>query len=553
MSSGDFNLWDEPWIEVIALDGTAHELSILDTFRQAPQLRRVVGELPTQGFATLRVLLAILGCAVDGPYDKKEWRGLAGSPPPMDRIEAYREKYHDRFYLFHPETPFFQVAGLHTAKGEFSGLEKLIAEVPAGHPYFTTRVGPGVERLGPAEAARWVIHAQAFDCSGIKSGAVDDPRVKGGKGYPIGTGWAGRLGGVYVEGDDLWQTLLLNTIPLDVPEQSNPLDRPAWEATPSGPTEAEDVAKRPYGPWDLFTWQSRRILLAGDTTGVTGVVLANGDKLAPPYRHEVEPMTAWRRSVPQQKKLKMDLVYMPLEHRPERAFWRGLQAMLPAPSPTSRAKEGQDFVTARVFEWAATVLHQLPGKSAARVRLRAVGMEYGPQSATFTNLVDDGLVVSPDVLLGSGSELPQLVIDAVNTTEEAVRALRYLASNLVQAAGGSDDKIVAGARDDASVRAYAALDRPFREWLAGLEPGTEPETARTTWYTEAARIVRGLGGGLVAASGPAALVGREVQGRLVCSPIADGWFHSALLKALPVPKTHTSTPSTDSTTQGESA
>src|SRR5699024_2697574 len=71
--------------------------------------------------------------------------------------------------------------------------------------------------IPPGEAARWLVHCMAFDISGIKSGAVGDPRVKGGKGYPIGIGWSGWLGGLYFEGDTLFQTLMLNTVLSDGP------------------------------------------------------------------------------------------------------------------------------------------------------------------------------------------------------------------------------------------------------------------------------------------------------------------------------------------------
>ena len=58
----------------------------------------------------------------------------------------------------------------------------------------------GLERISWAEAARWLVHVHAFDPSGIRSGAVGDPSVKGGKGYPIGPGWTGQVGVVIVEG-----------------------------------------------------------------------------------------------------------------------------------------------------------------------------------------------------------------------------------------------------------------------------------------------------------------------------------------------------------------
>ncbi|NYN06610.1 type I-E CRISPR-associated protein Cse1/CasA, partial [Salmonella enterica subsp. enterica serovar Typhimurium] len=71
----------------------------------------------------------------------------------------------------------------------------------------------GRSKLSFAEAARWLVHTQAYDYSGIKPGVEGDPRVKGGKGYPIGTGWSGMTGGTVIRGTTLLETLLLNSTP----------------------------------------------------------------------------------------------------------------------------------------------------------------------------------------------------------------------------------------------------------------------------------------------------------------------------------------------------
>ncbi|MCC2323512.1 type I-E CRISPR-associated protein Cse1/CasA [Cellulomonas xiejunii] len=538
-----FSLLDEPWVLVLTEDGTTDGVSLLDLFRRAPRIREIVGDIPTQGFAILRIALAVLARAVDGPRDVDAGERLWNAPePPIGKIEAYLEQHRERFDLFHPATPFFQVADLHTAKHEFSRLEKLIADVPAGHQYFTTRAGRGLARISPAEAARWLVHVHAFDASGIKSGAVGDDRVKGGKGYPIGTGAAGALGGLYVDGGDLWRTLLLNTIPLDDRGvQRDRRDRPAWEADPSGPAEADDLTARPYGPLDLFTWQSRRVRLVGDRDGVTGVLVANGDKLTPQNRHRQEPMSAWRRSEPQQKKLGLPVVYMPREHAAGRALWRGLGALLPLVAPRGKADGGQPFVTAAVIEWASDVLD-----GTARVTLRTSGMTYGTQNASVEDVIDDRLVIPVAVLSAEHPRHAQAAVDAVAATESAVRSLGYLAQDLARAGGAREPKLLEGARDDAQRQAYALLDAPYRAWLAGLTADTDPLAARERWHGVAKDLLSGIARALVEDCGPDAWVGRDVAvgsgTRHVSTPEADGRFRYALADALPVPLTSTEEP-----------
>lgn len=530
--TASFDLLDEPWITCLTTDGSTVDVSLLGLFRRATELREIVGDLPTQGYALLRLALAVLHRAVDGPPDERAWHALwRADAPPMDRIEAHLRAHADRFDLFHPETPFFQVAGMRTAKGEFFGLERMIADVPNGHPYLTTRIGRGLDRITPAEAARWLVHAHAFDTNGIKSGIVgDEGRIKGGRVYPLGTSWAGNLGGLYVEGRTVWETLLLNLIPTDQPDlvRSSDRDRASWEADPPGPTASPDAAQRPYGPVDLYTWPSRRILLQGDRDGVTGVVVGYGDPLTPQNRHRLEPLTAWRRSTPQEKKLGLPLVYMPKEHDPARALWRGLDAILPAAAPRGKADAGATYVTAGVVEWVGRAL-----EGDWPVALRAVGMVYGTHSAVVADVVDDRLLVRLDLIGSGGASAQHLVTAAAEATEEAVFALRNLASNLVGAAGGSDTRLTDGARARAAEQAYAALDQPFRRWLSTLGADTDIEAARDAWHREAARLIHRIGDSLVTATGPDAWVGRDFRGRRVSTPEADGWFRSAVTRALP--------------------
>lgn len=538
---GGFSLIDEPWVLVRTLEEATEEVSLLDLFRRSPELAEIVGDLPTQAFAILRLTLAILHRAVEGPRDERHWRELwDAAKPPVAAIELYLDRFRDRFDLFHPVTPFFQVAGLHTAKDEFSGLERLVADVPAGRPHFTMRAGRGLKRLTAAEATRWLVHLQAFDISGRKSGAVGDPRVThpNGTGDPIGVGWTGNLGGLAVQGEDLWRTLLLNLIPRDQPSlvQFSASDRPSWERDPDTAREDDDLASRPDGPTDLFTWQSRRVRLRGGPDAVTGVLVANGDKLTRQNRLRSEPMTAWRRSEPQQKKLGLALVYMPQELRSDRALWRGLNSLLPVVAPRGRADGGQQHVTAAVVEWAACVLD-----GRRNVTLRATGMVYGTQKAMVDEVVDDRLTVSVALLSEAEPALAQSVIDAVDAADQAVTAVRHLATDLALARGASAPTSDAAKRhllaigDAAAAQAFSLIDGPFREWLSGLDQTSDPEKARIDWHVKARRILGDLGVKVIRSAGPGAWVGHEVNGYRITTPEADVRFRAALASALPVP------------------
>jgi CRISPR system Cascade subunit CasA len=527
-----FDLTAEPWIPALGLDGVVHELSPIEVFARADELVSIGGELPTQGFALTRLLLAILHRAVGGPEDLADWAGLWRSPGlPVDDVARYLAQWQHRFELFSTEAPFLQVGDLSTAKGEFSGLEKLIADVPNGHPYFTTRAGRALRSIGFAEAARWVVHAHAFDPSGIKSGDPRDPRVKGGRGYPIGIGWAGNLGGVLMQGMTLRDTLLLNLLPYG--EQTLSLswaepedDRPVWERPPLTATVEREGAS-PRGPADLYMWPSRRVRLVGDGGGVTGVLIANGDPLPVQDAFTFEPMSAWRRSEAQAKKLGRALVYMPREHEVDRAFWRGLAALLPAGAAQRPA--GAATLPPAMSNWLALLqVHGLVPSNYV-VRTRAVGIVYGSMNSVVTELIDDELSMSVAVLQSEHRALGLAAADAVSAAEAAVRVLGSLARNLKEAAGGDGT----GAADRARELGFAALDAPFRRWVAELGPDSDLIEVEESWHRQVRRIVRGLADELLESSGPVAWRGREVNQRHLDSARADVVFTTALVKAVP--------------------
>ncbi|MFG2735758.1 type I-E CRISPR-associated protein Cse1/CasA [Streptomyces harbinensis] len=540
-----FDLVSSPWLPVQRLDGTVEELSLVDVFAQAEDLRRLVGDVPTQEMALLRLLLAIAYDALEGPAEIEDWEELWLSPDPFSDLPAYLERHRDRFDLFHPEHPFYQVAGLCTAKQEVAPLSRIVADVPVGTAFFSMR-RPGVDRLPYAEAARWLVHAHAYDTSGIKSAMVgDEERAKKGKVYPLGVGSLGNLGGVFAEGSTLRETLLLNLIAFEEAYKKEEAyksrageDRPVWRRLPLGPgPRGEDLGgAHPAGLRDLYTWQSRRIRLHADNGAVTGVVLGYGDPLAPPALWTVEPMSGWRRSPVQEKKQGQALVYTPRRHDPSRAAWRGLASLLPARqhlTDTGRRGEPADTVPPRVAEWFARVTTSTEIPPATLIRLRLIGAVYGTQQSVVDEIVDDSVVLPVITLHEKNPMYGAAAVDAAHEAELAVAALGQLAGNLARAAGTDPRSPVDAARD----LGFGTLDGPYRAWLKDLLAYPDPVAARQEWrYTVRRHLLR-LGRQLLTSAGPAADEGRmtDVPGigaRLVDAGRAHNWFIHRLNRVL---------------------
>ncbi|MER7002765.1 type I-E CRISPR-associated protein Cse1/CasA [Dactylosporangium sp. NPDC000555] len=534
----DFSLVDEAWIPVLDATGQRRDVSLLELFEQAGELRMIACELPTQTFAILRLALAVLHRASGGPPGEAAWRALwRDRRLPLPDIADYLGTFRDRFDLLHPKQPFYQIADLRADKGNTYGLERLIADVPNGMPFLTARAGHGMDSISLAEAARWLVHCQAFDPSGIKTGAVGDPRVKGGKGYPQGVASVGALGGVYLEGGNLRETLLLNLIPVAPGwQRADERDLPAWEREPQTAVEEPNATRGPYGLLSLYTWQSRRIRLFGDRGGITGAMIAYGDQLDWQDRHLLEPMSVWGRSGPKEKEQKRTPVYLPRPHDHTRALWRGLQTLLP---PPPSGNEPAQRLSPLVLQWLARLtVTQAVGQD-FQVRPRAISVTYGTQQAVVDEVFGDALTMNVLVLVEK-SPLRTAAVDAAADAEAAVGGLGRLATNLVRAAGGDPG----GAAERATERGYAELDREFRDWLADLVPDSDPAAERAAWQRTVWRAVRQLGEELVEAAGPKAWVGRLIDdknGKQVhySSYQAEAWFRTGLAKALPLAFDHT--------------
>lgn len=527
-----FNLLHEPWLTVLRTDGGADEVSLLDAFRQGEAIRCLTGELPTQVFALHRLMLAILHRAVPVETPGHWAQVRADRAGMLADVEEYLLEFEDRFDLFHPSRPFFQVSDLRTAKDEVSGLERLIADIPNGHQFLTTRGGRGLRLITAAEAARWLVHVHAYDTSGIKSGTLGHPQAKNGKAYPAPVGWAGQLGGIEVLGANLSETLLRNLVGTATsgvlvthdPER----DVPPWERAPD---DGQPREPEPTGLVDLFTRQSRRVRLIGDRDGVTGVVLTYGDRVTPQDRHRLEPLSQWRFSEPQSKKFGRD-TYMPSEHRTDRAFWRGLAALLPLTDVTRTAgKDQKEHFRPAVLTWNDRLRVEGLLPPGGIVRVHAVGQVYGTQSAVVDDLVDDTLDIPADLLAEENHTLHATALNAVRSTEDAVYALRNLARNVAAAAGdGAPD----GAGERAGEALYADIDLPFRTWLASLTVEETSDDALARWHRTARPLVMRHHDEIVESAGPAAWIGRPVSGRHVDLGIAEAWFLTKLRDALPL-------------------
>jgi len=496
----DFNLLDEPWIRVMRQGGGTEELSLIGAYRKAPRLRSLAGELPTQDAAVLRLLVAVFArCDLSGAYSPirsphvalARWKELwdAGSFP-MRIIEDYLRFYQNRFDLFDPKRPFYQVPGI--GKATLYGAAKLNGELAESNNktrLFPQRSGGGKARLRYAEAARWLVYVNSFDDTSSK------PK---GKGLPSpGAGWLGKLGLVTAAGDNLYETLLLNLVLLrDGANEIWGEERPVWERETVKADERSEIAV-PDNPCELLTLQSRRLLLEREGGEVTGYALLGGD-FFPRENAFAEQMTVWRNAA---KKEGDRPEYVPRRHDPSRQLWRDFSSLL----AQSEGKRRPGIVN-----WLA----RLEGEgwiNRSRLRFQTAAVKYGDKDFFIDDVFSDTLSMSAGMLTKLGESWVGLIVDEIATADMLAAQVGYLAQNIAVAQGDRDG---ANPRKAALEQAYFRLDAPFRQWLERIDPQRDEENKEEicdAWWEEEKTLIRALGRELVEQAGPRAFAGRTVK------------------------------------------
>lgn len=547
MDTPSFSLVTQPWIQCVTRRGEPVLASLQDVFNSESTLIEVRGDSPTQDYAVLRVLLAIYWRAhardaavtPGASFDHEEWFeeqwDSAASGQADDAALSYLDSVAPRLDLSDPERPFMQVADLATTSGSTLPISRIIPD--AEHSYFTMRTGEGRASISADEAARWLITVQAYDYSGIKPGAVGDPRVKGGKGYPIGTGWAGRTGGTVVLGRTLRETLILNTpaVVLDPTLE----DLPSWEREQD--TAAERVSTTPSGPVDLATWQSRRVRLVWEENRASGVLVCNGDQIPDAGANVFgDPMTPYRFSA--NKSSKNRDVFYPRPYDTDRMMWRSLEPLL-ALSGDIPLKRGEKAPKRpAVLDSLGDDLKRVIGRDADTVEVRLISASYGSNDSTAATIVD-ARVGFPNTLLSSDSTYARRsVFAAARATLDAARALGVFGTDLLEAAGASRE-FDAATMD----RVLGELEDPFVGWLRSLPSDTERiDAAATAWQIHVRDHLVHSALQMLEGAGSRALIGKTVEfnghTRVLSAGSAHRSFIWALRKALPLATSATSNP-----------
>ena len=534
MNEIEFNLIDEPWIRVMDSNCNVSEVSLKDAILNAHNYKSLSGELPTQDIAVMRLMLAVLHTVYsradengnESPLEDDEdeslnrWQALWKKGRFSEKaIGDYFETWHERFWLFHPERPFAQVAGLNIGTDyDAPKLNGEISESSNKVRFFSMYSGNEKSSLTYPQATRWLLYLNAYDDTSSKP--TKEGKAKAGGSLPSpGVGWLGKLGLIYITGNNLFETLMLNLIMVNenvVQESQNPL----WEQEKVSRAERTEIAL-PSDLAALYTLQSRRVFLIRKDGKVSSYKLLGGDFFEKENAF-FEPMTVW--NLPK----KDGSAFTPKRHDSSKQMWREFSVLF-------GEKGGKQAGVLRWFKNYLQGKNLIPRSYLLKTSITAV--EYGDKDFFVKNVYSDSLTMHAELLSDLGADWRAKIETEIDRCGKLANIIAFLAQNLYVASGGSNskkDKHYMEIPNVVKSQLYYRFDMPFRKWLLSVDPESVDEKQKydkqSEWQDTARRITEMYAQELVSETAETAITGHKEGDILYSSPKAMIIFKSKMKK-----------------------
>ena len=553
---GKFNLLNEPWIVAMADDkGTAKEVSLTDIFENAHLYKRLAGETSAQDFSILRLLLAIMHTVfsrfdVQGkPYEwldldekyiqkgeinsddakdyrkalRNTWKSLwdnkdKGLP---NIINKYLRMWEEHFYLYAERHPFYQVSAADLQRKNISRtgqinaklINRLISESNNKIELFSPASKENKNKLKDGSLARWIVMFQGY------TGTGDKAKFPEGQ-FSASKGWLLGLGGIYLAGDTLLETLLLNLN--IVSKGGEAVQRPVWEKT-LDENLAAIFSQSTNNLAELYTWWSRLLYIDPETDLTQNEVTIGAVQLPgiQPQDFFLEPMTLWR----PEKRGKEIQGYLHQKHNINQSFWRSFGHLCPQAN-----NNNQDHIPG-IIDWHNRLIDQqyVSGKEATIV---ATGLIYKVDASSMPIAdIYDEICVHDEVLADiKGSGWALRITEEVEIVKEVIENIlkTILAKKLQEIRNQEGNGLV----EKVAQEAYHAIDIPFKVWLSSIRPQDEKESKVREWRCTLLGVIKNQADKLIMTAGKRDYLGRQLPSGYSNIEIAHAQFMKTLYVTL---------------------
>lgn len=164
MTHPAFDLTVEPWLPVVGPEST-RLVSLREALTGAHEIDALDHANPLVAAALHRMLTAVAVDLLPPLRSRRHWQDAFDEGRfDAESVGRYLDKDADRLDLFHPRTPFMQVAGLEAVSGEWKSVSLLLPEVATGNnvPLFSAVNESSVPPLTPAQAAQRLVSTHAW-------------------------------------------------------------------------------------------------------------------------------------------------------------------------------------------------------------------------------------------------------------------------------------------------------------------------------------------------------------------------------------------------------
>lgn len=499
-----YNLLDEKWIQVASKD-TVEKVSIKELFADAAKYKELAGDMKTQDFAVMRVMLAILHTVFSrfdskgDPYeffevDEKSflqigeleendledyedalyqtWIDIWNAKEFPKVVYEYLEKWRERFFLYDDKYPFFQVTKEVIEKDaskteNFFGknINRLISESNNKTALFSPKNEGGKEYLKDDEVARWLITFQGY------SGSFHERARSFSKDTSASYGWLYSLGGIYLKGKNLFETLMLNfTIGNNEKNNLLKIQKPCWEMD----TVEKNVDLYFHNGIDniasLYTLWSKEVLIDPNHSenlefNCQMLMLPEIDNI----NNFLEPMSIWNSDKNDKDK------FSSRKHEANQAMWRNF-GLLTGTNESAR-KPG-------VIEW----LNRLDdisetmelGLSKQSITLCAVGMKAGGTASSKIPVdeIADTLNLKERVLVDTGDNGWTIRINkTITDTKTSIDwALKIFIKDLLEIRNMEKSDVSRYVE-----QFYFRIDLSFRNWIESIDIDNDKDAKEIEW------------------------------------------------------------------------